>query len=160
MDNRHANSIPREAVEEVNKKIREINDLLAPYATPLTPQERRELPIMGDKTLSFVEKAFEYAKENPDLCPSFLSISDFNIDMEDAIGLRVVRNNIDQAFEMIDDIVLLSGSEAYQAALAFYHYIKFLVSEDVPRAKAIYEELRKRFPGRSKKQKDDNTEKK
>jgi hypothetical protein len=154
--NVHSNAIPPEVVEALNTKIREINEMLAPYATPLTAHERRDLPAMGDKTLGFVEKAFEYAKENADLCPGFLDINTFSIDMSDATGLRVIRNNVNQAFEVIDDIVLLAGSEAYQSALAFYNYIKLLVSQDVPRAKTIYEELKKRFPGRSKVKKDVN----
>jgi hypothetical protein len=49
--------------------------------------------------------------------------------------------------EALDGIVLLAGSEAYQSSLAFYSYIKLLASQDVPRAKAICEELKKRFPG-------------
>ncbi|MDR2125643.1 MAG: hypothetical protein LBP63_02270 [Prevotellaceae bacterium] len=152
--NVHSNAIPPEVTEALHEKIREINALLAPYATPLTAQERRDLPAIGDKTLGFVEKAFEYAKENTDLCPGFLDLAAFSIDMKDATGLRVIRNSLNQAFEVIDDIVLLAGSEAYQSALAFYNYIKLLVSQDVPRAKTIYEELKKRFPGRSKSKKD------
>jgi hypothetical protein len=38
------------------------------------------------------------------------------------------------------------GSEAYQAALSFYDYVKLLAAQDVPNAKAVYEELKKRFP--------------
>jgi hypothetical protein len=41
---------------------------------------------------------------------------------------------------------LLAGSEAYQAALSFYNYVKVLAAQDVPNAKAVYEELKKRFP--------------
>lgn len=148
--NVHSRAVPPEVVEALTRKISEINEMLAPYATPLTAHERRELPVMGDKTVSFVEKAFEYAKANTDLCPGFLNLDAFAIDMADATGLRVVRNSVNQAFEVVDDIVLLSGSEAYQSALSFYNYIKLLVSQDVPRAKTIYEELKKRFPGRSK----------
>jgi hypothetical protein len=152
--NVHSRAIPPEVVEALTKKIREINEMLAPYATPLTAHERRELPVMGDKTLGFVEKAYEYAKENADLCPGFLDLDAFATDMADATGLRVVRNSVNQAFEVVDDIVLLAGSEAYQSALAFYNYIKLLVSQDVPRSKTVYDELKKRFPGRSKVKKD------
>jgi hypothetical protein len=68
--------------------------------------------------------------------------------------------NVNQTFEfeIVDDIVLLSGSEAYQAALTFYNYIKFLASRGVPRAKTIYEELQKQFPCRPKSKKEENTE--
>jgi hypothetical protein len=142
----HSKAIPEEILEQVRSKLREVSELLDPYATALTASERHDLPKMGEKSLSFGEKARELAVENPDLCPPYLDVEAFNVDMADATGLRVVRNNASQALETIDDIALLSGSEAYQAALAFYNYVRLLASRDVPRAKAVYEELKKRFP--------------
>jgi hypothetical protein len=154
--NNHSHAIPPEVVEQMKQKTREMRELLAPYATPLTPQERRDLPVMGEKTVSFVEKAFEFAEANPDLCPTYLDMEAYRIDFADAIGLRVVHNSALQVFETVDDIVLLAGSEAYQSSLAFYNYIKLLASQDVPSAKAIYEELKKRFPRRKRKSSNDD----
>jgi hypothetical protein len=42
---------------------------------------------------------------------------------------------------------MTSGSEAYQAALVFYNSVKMAARQDIPGAKAVYEELRKRFSG-------------
>jgi hypothetical protein len=42
---------------------------------------------------------------------------------------------------------MLAGSEAYQAALVFYKSVKMAAAHDVPGAKAVYEELKTRFPG-------------
>jgi hypothetical protein len=154
--NNHSHAIPPEVVEQVKQKAREMLELLAPYATPLTPQERRDLPVMGDKTVSFVEKSFEFAEANPDLRPNYLDMEAFRIDFTDATGLRVIHNTTLQVYETVDDIVLLAGSEAYQASLAFYNYIKLLASQDVPSAKAIYEELKKRFPRHKRKNSNDN----
>jgi hypothetical protein len=158
IENKHNRAISQEDVEKVNQKIREINEILAPYATPLTPQERKEMLIMGDKAVSFVKKTLDYAKENKDLCPPFQDLADFEIDLLDALGLLVLRSNLNQAFEIVDDIILLAGSEAYQAALTIYNYIKFLASKGIPRAKTVYEELQKQFPGRPKSKKEGGTE--
>jgi hypothetical protein len=46
---------------------------------------------------------------------------------------------------------MTSGSEAYQAALIFYNSVKMATRQDIPGAKAVYEELRKRFPGTRRK---------
>jgi hypothetical protein len=156
--NIHQLAIPLEDREKINEKIKEIREIIDKFARPLTTQDRREMLIMGNKTAAFVEKSFELAKGNPNLCPNFFDISEFAIDVEDAIGLRVMRNNISQVFEMVDDIVLLSGSEAYQSALTFYNYVKFLASEDIPYAKTVYDELKKQFPGKKRKKKNDNTD--
>lgn len=152
-NNNHSIAIPPEVVLSVKEKFAEILDLIAPYSTPLTPRERHDLPSMGEKTLSFVEKALEFADANPALCPNFLDLAAFRNDMSDAIGLRVVRTSSKQAFNLLDDTILLAGSNAYRRALVFYNYIKLLAAQDFPGAKAIYEELKKRFP-RRKSQKD------
>jgi hypothetical protein len=50
-----------------------------------------------------------------------------------------------QLKENIDDTELIAGSEAYQEALMFYNNVKLSAGQDVPGAKAVYEELKKRF---------------
>ncbi|MDR0420292.1 MAG: hypothetical protein LBH30_02405 [Prevotellaceae bacterium] len=44
---------------------------------------------MGDKMLSFVEKAYKYARHYQELCPSYLNMEDFDTDLTDATGLRL-----------------------------------------------------------------------
>jgi hypothetical protein len=41
---------------------------------------------------------------------------------------------------------MIAGSEAYQAALMFYKSVKMAAAQDIPGAKAVYEELKTRFP--------------
>jgi hypothetical protein len=48
--------------------------------------------------------------------------------------------------ETVDDTEMTAGSEAYQAALVFYKSVKLAASQDIPGAKAVYEELKTRFP--------------
>jgi hypothetical protein len=145
-DNNHLRAIPQEVMDQLKTKTREIVVILEPYAIALTPEERRELPKMGEKTVSFVQKSYELAGANPDLCPAFLDMAEFGVDLADATGLLVVDNTTRQALETVSDIQLLAGSEAYQASLSFYNYVKLLAAQDVPNAKAIYEELKQRFP--------------
>jgi hypothetical protein len=48
---------------------------LAPYLLPFTLTERHDLPKMRGKTLSFVEKAQDYAHQYSALCPSYLDLT-------------------------------------------------------------------------------------
>jgi hypothetical protein len=151
MENRHSQSIPADVIQQINVKLNEIKTLMKPYAVTLTPAERRELPKMGEKSLSFVEKSHDYAVENPNFVPTFLDMSAFDLDYADARGLWVIRNNANQVYEMIDDSAMAAGSESYQAALIFYNAVKIAAAQDVPGAKVRYEELRQRFPGGKRK---------
>jgi hypothetical protein len=150
-DNKHIQSIPQDILTQAQTKINEIKALLAPYIVALTPSERHELPKMGEKTISFVEKAYDFARQNPNLVPPYLDMSAFGTDFEDAHGLWTLVNSIRQLEENAGDTEMTAGSEAYQAALVFYKSVKMAAAQDVPGAKAVYEELKTRFPGGKRK---------
>ncbi|MDR2065269.1 MAG: hypothetical protein LBP85_06150 [Prevotellaceae bacterium] len=146
MENRHLEAIPVDVLTQVHTKLNEIRTLLKPYVVTLTPDERRELPKMGEKSFTFVEKSYDYAVENPGIVPSYLDMQAFGVDFADSHGLWPVRNDALQVYEMLDDSAMASGSESYQASLVFYNAVKAAAAQDVPGAKAIYDELKQRFP--------------
>jgi hypothetical protein len=148
--NKHLQAIPSTVLTAALGKIEEAWAMLGPYMLSLTAAERREMLKMGEKTLSFVEKAFDFARQNPQFVPSYLDMDAFGADFADAHSLWTIINSVRQTQEALDDTQMVAGSEAYQAALKFYNAVKLLAAQGVPGAKAIYEELKKRFPGRSR----------
>jgi hypothetical protein len=150
-DNKHIQAIPQDILTQAQTKINEVKTLLAPYIVALTPSERHELPKMGEKTISFVEKAYDFAQQNPNLVPPYLDMTAFGTDFEDAHGLWTLVNSIRQIEENASDTEMTAGSEAYQAALVFYKSVKMAAAQDIPGAKAVYEELKTRFPGGKRK---------
>jgi hypothetical protein len=158
MINRHRTNVPKKEIEEITGKITEAIALLKSYLVTLTPNERQEMPKMGEKTLTFVVKAHEFATQNPELRPPFLNMEEFDIDFSDAQGLWGVCNLAQQLYENIDDIEMAAGSEAYQAALAFYNYVKLAAAQDVPGAKTVYNELKSRFPHGKQKSSEEKTD--
>jgi hypothetical protein len=151
MEDKHVLPIPPEIMAQAQQKIDEANALLAPYFLPLTPQERLELAKMGDKTLSFVEKANDYVHHYPAFVPSYLNTVAFDTDMTDATGLRVLNTSARQLADNIDDTAMVAGSEAYQASLVFYNAVKAAFAQNIPGAKEVYNDLKNRFPGRKRK---------
>jgi hypothetical protein len=156
MENIHSQAIPADVVSQVHTKLNEIKTLLKPFAITLTPLERRNILKMGEKSLAFVEKAHEFAVENPEFVPPFLNMQEFKVDYDDAHGLWTVLNDALQVYEMIDDTIMVAGSESYAAALVFYNSVKVAAEKDVPGAKAVYSELKKRFPGQKRKSDNEN----
>jgi hypothetical protein len=157
-DNQHIQTIPSTILAQAQTKIDEVITLLAPYVLALTPSERHELPKMGEKTIGFVEKAYDFARQNPNLVPPYLDVDAFGIDFGDAHGLWTLLNTIQQLEQNIDDTEMVAGSEAYQAALVFYKSVKMAATQDVPGAKAVYDELKTRFSGSKRKSGETETE--
>jgi hypothetical protein len=147
-ENQHTQVIPSTVLTQAQTKIDEANTLLAPYLLALTPAERQGLPKMGEKTIGFVEKAYDFARQNPNLVPPYLGIDAFGVDFSDAHGLWTLLNSVQQLEEGVSDTEMIAGSEAYQAALVFYKSVKMAAAQVIPGAKAVYEELKTRFPQR------------
>jgi hypothetical protein len=147
-DKENISIIPSDVLEEVQHMIQEISNKLEPYVLALTPSKRQAIPKMGQKSLGFVEKAQEYAKKNPQFCPGFLNNGAFEMELSTAHELWKFTNFVKQLAENLEDTELAAGSQAYLAALAFYESVKMAAKREVPGAKAIYEELRVRFPRR------------
>ena len=151
MENKHGSSIPEEVLTQITTKLNEILTLVKPFAVTLTPDERKSMLKMGDKSNSFVEKTLEYTKTNPEFVPAYMNVAEFETDYVDTKNLIGVLSLATQISNSFDDTQLAAGSEAYHAALYYYGNVQQSASVNVPGAKAIYEELKKRFPNKSRK---------
>jgi hypothetical protein len=157
-NDKHTSAIPEAVITQVHGHISAALQALAPYTLALTPQERRTMLKMGDKSLAFVEKAHDYAHDNPALFPSYLDMAAFDVDFSDAHGLWSLLTMIKQLEEAVEDTVMAAGSEAYYAALALYNNVRAAAKDDFPGAKAIVEDLKNRFPGGKRQGGADKTE--
>lgn len=137
--------IPVEDQKTLSKKLQEINALLKPFLIALQPAERQALPKMSDKTIPFVEKVLEYTQSNPEFTPSYLQVEEMEIDIQAVEDLRKLYREVEQLCKNLDDTIMLSGSEAYAAALAYYNSVKQASKMNVPGAKSIFEDLSQRF---------------
>jgi hypothetical protein len=140
-------SIPEADLAEIRGAITLLRTKLAPHLKSLTPQDRQELPKMGDRTIGFVQKAFEYGTRHGELAPGFLDFEALEIDVKAVELLRELSMGLDPLNQALTDSLTLSGSEAYQGALLFYGNVKAAAKAKAPEAQAIYDDLSSRFPG-------------
>ena len=149
MENKVSVSISSAAITNINEAINTIIQNL-PDLINLTQEERQTIPKMGDKTVAFVNKNLEYAKQNPRVVPAFLNMPEFEKDVVAVTDLQKVLIPLEQLYEKLNDTTLQAGSEAYTAALIFYYAIKGAAKAGEPGVKTVYDDLQSRFPGRGK----------
>ena len=118
-----------------------------PKLVNLQADERKELPKMGDKTVAFVQKCLEYGELHAELVPGYLDIADLRTDLQAITKLREFSRGLSPLIDALDDSLVLSGSEAYQAALQFYGNAKGAARMGVGAARQVSEDLAARFPG-------------
>lgn len=118
-----------------------------PGMVNLDAEERRSLPKMGELTRSFVAKAFDIATNNPQFTPPYVDLAAMQQDYASSVNLLTVEAQLASLLEKVSDSRILSGSEAYTAALMIYYSLKGAERSGIPGAGALYEELASRFPG-------------
>ncbi|MEA5429466.1 hypothetical protein [Arcicella lustrica] len=151
MENRIAFSLTEAEENQLNLYLNGILEILTPKSVVLSAKDRKNLAKLGDGGLPFAEKAIGYMASDPQFKPDFLLTADAEIDLDAYKETRKYVTNAEQIFRMIDDVSILSGSEAYTAALVYYRSVKFHADAKQPRAKEIYDDLAKRFERKSKK---------
>lgn len=95
-----------------------------PFLVDLTPDERRELPKMGDKSVAFVRKSVEMAQEGSAYLPGAFDAAEFKSDMTLYDTLLPFLQKATKLQELLDDTLVLVGSDLYVAALDHYSAAK------------------------------------
>jgi hypothetical protein len=148
-ENRISLTIPEESLAAAKDHFTQGAQILAPFLINLTPEEKKALPKLGDKSLSFATKAMEYLKLPSTPAPMYVNPEELAIDLKAFEVIRQVLQVIMPTIDQLEDTMTLSGSEAYVQVLAFYNYIKGAAKSNVQGAQTIYDDLSARFPGRS-----------
>ncbi len=146
MENKYSFQFSDEERNLVDGAIGTLKSVLEKKLITLTPDERKELAKMGDKTVAFVDKSLEYADTYPNYIPSFINIPGARIDFEAVKTLRNLATPLERICNQINDTMTMAGSEAYTAALSIYKVLKNAANMGQPGADEASRELSNRFP--------------
>lgn len=141
-------------LSEINTALDTLYRILVPKTIALTPKLRKELAKMGDKTFAFAEKGMELGNQNQAFVPTYIDMSEANIDFQAFKLLRMINRKIDALSQLLEDTQIQSGNEVYSVVLKIYDQIKAIVeSIGSVEAQKAKDELSARFPGNATKTK-------
>lgn len=147
-NNRISATLSSEAKTNIQNALKTIGDNL-PFLISLTEDERRGGMKLGDKTVGFLDKSFNYSQTNSTLVPAYLDVTEFTKDYNTTKDLLEILQLVRPLVQKIEDTYTQAGVESLAAALVFYNAVKMAAKQGVPGAKTIYDDLQKRFPGGS-----------
>jgi hypothetical protein len=139
--NRISLNLPDDQKRAVAGTLEALHDLLLPHLVDLGAAERHQLAKMGPMTVDFVASALEYARANPQYVPPYVDLDEFARDLAAVTWLHQVHASLEQVRDMVDDSMLLSGSEAYGAAQACFKSFKAAAQLGLPGADLIAKAL-------------------
>ena len=95
-----------------------------PFLVDLSKQDRVSMLKMGDKSRAFVQKMMEVVKQNQDFLPRSFDVDEMQKDVDLLLKLYPVLLALQQFTDLLEDTVMVVGSESYAAALVAYRYAK------------------------------------
>ena len=145
-------SVTDEAITAVKKGIADITAAL-PFLIALRAIDRRKMQTMGQKSVDFVNMALRAAETFPQYLLSSFNKDEFAKDVILIDRLWKIRIEVAGVLEKLDDTIYAASVDAMQAANEVYDYLK-TASERDQAAKAIVDDMRKRYDRPSKKSAD------
>jgi hypothetical protein len=144
-ENRISISLTDEEITTINKAIQILAEKFQPILIALEAGDKKNLTKIGEKSISFVDKASQYAKTNPEFLPPFINADEMKKNFDAFTVLNNFLRPLNQITKNLDDTATLCGSDAIMAALGYYKLVGQAKNMGVPNAAAIYEDLSQRF---------------
>ncbi|HRK29030.1 MAG TPA: hypothetical protein PK239_17285 [Chitinophagales bacterium] len=132
-------------ITTLNDAITAIRTVLDGKTVNLTPEERSQLYKMRNNRLSLAEIALDQANSNPNLVPSYISLTEAQRDMAYYKQLRTYISILQSLLETLDDTQKAVGSEVLKFCLPYYQSVKQAAQLAVPGTTILYEELNQFF---------------
>jgi hypothetical protein len=139
--------ITPEDLDYINETINSLVDGLMGLSndSELSFAERKRLQGSGVKRYGFIDKVSDSALENPDFVPPYMNVDVLKALMRQIETLRNITESLQQLLRMSNDLLLLTGDEAYRISLMYYTAIREAANRRVPGAMAIYQILQAFF---------------
>ena len=90
----------------------------------LTPDERRELTKMGDKSEAFCRQAVTTLAKHPHVLPRNFSLEDYRGDLEALDALRPLLTRLQRLYDRMVDSEMALGSDLMVSSLEGYAHLK------------------------------------
>lgn len=150
-ENRFDLTLTTDEEAKVDAAIEVLVTVLLPKLFVLEKSEKADLLRMGDKSVAFVDKSLEIARQDNALLEAFVDVPALERDVDAIARLRALSFKIDRIASAINDSKALAGHEAYSTSLMVYSLMKNAAKMGHPGAKEKVEELKQRFPRTRKK---------
>ena len=107
----------------------------------LTNSDRLKMLGSGVRRYGFIDKVSDLALTNPEFIPPFLNIEELKERIREIEGLRDISVTLQQMQRINDDILLVTGNDAFRLALMYYNTVREASRRNIPGALALFKAL-------------------
>ncbi|HEY0502914.1 MAG TPA: hypothetical protein VGD42_05390 [Lysobacter sp.] len=110
-------------IADVDTAIEALRRVFRPMVV-LTPEQRRDLYKMGDKSEAFCRQTLSLLASNPQIVPPNLDVAEARADLASLDALRPRLQQLQQLLERAEDTEMALGADLMSAALEGYALLK------------------------------------
>jgi len=133
--------MPANIIKLLNEDLNGIKEMLDSFSQHLRALDRRRLNGVGVRKLGFIERAYEFALENAEFLPHYLTLERFGTDIQYFMDFRTLVDLVTQIREKLWNITIQSSDIAYTDALEFYASVREAAKRRVDAAETIHNAL-------------------
>ncbi|TCN72980.1 hypothetical protein [Acetobacteroides hydrogenigenes] len=135
----------------IDNALATLEQVLEGKVVNLTPLQRKKYSRVKYNMEGWVNRSSSFLYNNPHLIPSYVDASKLKLDLEAHGYLNPLIDKMSLILQGLTDTNLLLGTDIYNACMGFYRSVKVAYRGNAAGSSAIYEELKKQFPGGRKK---------
>ena len=137
--------IPADKYKNALKNIKDLLSVLKPFEVNLTEEEKKRIPKSGERIAAFIEKSIMYMNSNPEYMNGVMNAKEAENDRVTQKQAIELTEKLNIVLQILNDLYIAAGSDAYVASLDYYHSVKRSVERGDASAKQISEDLSKAF---------------
>ena len=153
IDNMISVEFTEQELTKIANALNEVMQLLSGKVVNLSPDERMQYGSIADKNKVFVDKCKAYMEQDPATVPNTLNKHEFDKDYKARQQMEEPLRMVLRIAEMLSDTKILLDFDNYNGSISYYHYVKFLATQNTPGITSIYEDLSQHFQSMGKKAK-------
>jgi len=142
--------LPKGTLEVFQDDLQTLMDAFLAVApeTALSEAERRRLRGSGVRRYGFIDKVSDLASDNPEFIPPFMDLKYLKDLIRQVELLRNLSASLQQMLRINNDMLLVSGDEAFRVALMYYNTVRDASRRRVQGAEPLFRILRLFFSTR------------
>jgi hypothetical protein len=152
-------AVPPLKAGKIAEDLNAIKTTLEDYAAHLRALDRKRLNGVGIKKQGFIQRALEFAIENPEFLPHYLTLQKFHKDDEYFQSFRMMCDTSQQIHELLWNITIEASDMVYTDGLEYYASVREAAKRRVDAAETIHAGLSVFFKSHGRRPEEDPTQK-
>jgi hypothetical protein len=137
--------IPAKDMQQLENHLKGMMKILSAFKVDLNADDKKRMPKASDKTYTFINKCLGLMKSHPEFLTGMMDPNEASNDKKTQEQANVLKEETNIVVQLLHDLAIAAGSEAYSVALDYYQSVKRYADKGDASAVQLADDLGKLF---------------